>query len=942
MTLSPIRARDRLVDDICRRAVTEGGMLCMVTGFAGTGKTWLLRKIGERMFPTSPVAFATADEFEKDAPYSFVERLMSTGLAPFRVIDVHRSPLDVARESVAEFAERARPELQTIIVDDAQWIDVESRLVLRYMVPRVMGLGIFIVVAGRLPDIEAAPVSFFADLAQSAPHGENVVLEPLSVEEIQALAVDVLGASISPFTAETLRNATGGSFLTIDSIFRRITPQERNKLHLLWDIPIRGVDPVHNPLLAPVFELPDPARLAVEIVSCADTELAPHVVREAADRLGETVEIEPAVTASVLTESGFGSTVATRHSLIAHAVRQTLPRKRAQAIYRALAPSAHGFRRMWYTLSGATEWNAELAAAVEAFVTDAVRARNFEAVNDVMRRSLDIADGEARTSLLIHLALLNMQNKTVYSVLDLAGEFETLPPSAVRECIILTIFAHRKDQEFPLPRLAEFLAVDSADPDVRTLQSYSAFLEVIEVIRSRDFSDLAAAIDQAQAMIARAPADPAEVGDPALRWMVVPEECSLVLETYRLLQVVLEADAATVSAKLDELVPRVLDLEPSSHKVDALTPLAVVAMTIGEITRARRLAGIGVDLLETVIKPWAAGTVRLLHAHATSLTGSLDEATELVVAATESSGSTIDVETRLPLSGLQAWLNAARGVPDFIDLEAQTHRQTAMSWQPYAADMVITASCERARAHGDPEGVVTASSPQKVRSLDGTQRGFLSYRAHALIDLGRLDEARELVEEIDAAQGRGWQPYWGSVDWLRARLVVAEHSSPKFEIDESGAATSAEDSAPGIAEAQRHFDAALSDERFPLPRALTLLDYGRFLAALGRRDRARSALDHALAIVRRIGAEAYAPVIVDTLSTVSQMGQDLLSTLTNRELEISRLLAQGRSNQEIATQLFVSTATVRYHVSNVLRKLQLKRRSEVAQLFHGSGAPAAG
>ncbi|MBE8146203.1 hypothetical protein IOD13_05120 [Brevibacterium casei] len=38
--MSPIRARDRLVDDTCTRAVTEHGLLFMVSGYAGTGKTW--------------------------------------------------------------------------------------------------------------------------------------------------------------------------------------------------------------------------------------------------------------------------------------------------------------------------------------------------------------------------------------------------------------------------------------------------------------------------------------------------------------------------------------------------------------------------------------------------------------------------------------------------------------------------------------------------------------------------------------------------------------------------------------------------------------------------------------------------------------------------------------------------------------------------------------
>ncbi|RAA68691.1 hypothetical protein DN468_32260, partial [Burkholderia multivorans] len=172
----------------------------------------------------------------------------------------------------------------------------------------------------------------------------------------------------------------------------------------------------------------------------------------------------------------------------------------------------------------------------------------------------------------------------------------------------------------------------------------------------------------------------------------------VLLDTLTMLQSVVVSDAVTVSGMLDDLVPQVLALPPSPHKVDALTPLAIVAMMIGEINRSRSLAATAVDLLEQVGRTWGEGTVRLIHAHTTSLLGSLDEAAELVELATESSGSTIDVETRLPLSGLQAWVNAVRGVPDFIDLDAQTDRQTSLAWQPYAADMIVNAECERARA----------------------------------------------------------------------------------------------------------------------------------------------------------------------------------------------------------------------------------------------------
>jgi two-component system, NarL family, response regulator LiaR len=52
--------------------------------------------------------------------------------------------------------------------------------------------------------------------------------------------------------------------------------------------------------------------------------------------------------------------------------------------------------------------------------------------------------------------------------------------------------------------------------------------------------------------------------------------------------------------------------------------------------------------------------------------------------------------------------------------------------------------------------------------------------------------------------------------------------------------------------------------------------------------------------------------------------------LTEREVEVLRLVAQGRSNQEIASHLVISEATVRTHVSNILTKLHLASRTQAA------------
>lgn len=53
--------------------------------------------------------------------------------------------------------------------------------------------------------------------------------------------------------------------------------------------------------------------------------------------------------------------------------------------------------------------------------------------------------------------------------------------------------------------------------------------------------------------------------------------------------------------------------------------------------------------------------------------------------------------------------------------------------------------------------------------------------------------------------------------------------------------------------------------------------------------------------------------------------------LSNRELEVLQLMAQGLSNQEIANKLFVSLHTVKSHSSNLYSKLDVKRRTQAIQ-----------
>jgi len=64
---------------------------------------------------------------------------------------------------------------------------------------------------------------------------------------------------------------------------------------------------------------------------------------------------------------------------------------------------------------------------------------------------------------------------------------------------------------------------------------------------------------------------------------------------------------------------------------------------------------------------------------------------------------------------------------------------------------------------------------------------------------------------------------------------------------------------------------------------------------------------------------------------------ELLDRLTDREREVAVAIGQGKSNAEIAGELYMSVATVKAHVSRLLQKLELDNRVQIALLAHDAG-----
>jgi DNA-binding NarL/FixJ family response regulator len=85
------------------------------------------------------------------------------------------------------------------------------------------------------------------------------------------------------------------------------------------------------------------------------------------------------------------------------------------------------------------------------------------------------------------------------------------------------------------------------------------------------------------------------------------------------------------------------------------------------------------------------------------------------------------------------------------------------------------------------------------------------------------------------------------------------------------------------------------------------------------------------AVERVAGGEAYVdPVLAGVL--VSTNAADKLPTLTQREREVLRHLADGLSNEEIGKQLFISPETVRTHVRKAMAKLEADTRTQAVAI----------
>jgi DNA-binding CsgD family transcriptional regulator len=184
--------------------------------------------------------------------------------------------------------------------------------------------------------------------------------------------------------------------------------------------------------------------------------------------------------------------------------------------------------------------------------------------------------------------------------------------------------------------------------------------------------------------------------------------------------------------------------------------------------------------------------------------------------------------------------------------------------------------------------------------------------AEALLQVGRDDDAASLVDDWESAAERLGRD-WVLAPAMRCRGLIAAARGELVD-----AARLLEDAIG------RH--EAVGD---PFGHARALLALGVVRRRARQKRTARAAMDAALSEFEALGAASWAAV---TRSEVARIGgRTRIEGLSPSELSVAALVAEGRTNREIASALFLGEATVASHLSHIYAKLGIRSRTELAR-----------
>ncbi|PVZ07890.1 ATP-binding protein [Actinomycetospora cinnamomea] len=897
--------RDALavVDEAWEAARAGEPRIVWVEGEAGTGKTaFLTRATAGRRAPA--LLAATGDAAETGLGHGLLDQLVA-GLPPalvdrFALLrpdrDPRADPLAVGADLLGALGALPNGEPAEdpvlVVLDDVQWADPASVRVLVFALRRLHHDRVLVLAGFRPPDHPTGD-AWWERLPPTSRAVHRVRLEGLDPGELSELAAALgrpLGATGA---ADRLWRHTRGHPLHARTLLEELPP----------DVLAGTADTLPAPRSLPSVVLVRLARAApatealVVAVSVLGESTSPALAAAVAGLHDPAPALDEAVGLGLLEEipGGAPARIGFVHPLVRAAVRDDLPPARRRALHAAAAGLLGGRAALDHRVAAAAGPDPALADALEALVAEPGGTLSGTEAADLLRAAADLStEPDERGRRLLAAASRLLAEGEVARAVALEPAVEACPPGPWRTSVLgqLALLSGG----FGVARERLEAAVASAPegpgegrPGDRARAGAAAHLAILHLLQG----DAAAAVATAGTALA-----PGARGDDVR----LPGGLALVLG---LAASGRGADAHAVLARATA------DGRPPP--VDALILRGVLAALAGDDPAA------AVDLDEAVRRARAGEPVRGLALalafrpavqDRVGVPDGVVEGFELAVTHARDGG------TALPGALAHAFAAEALALRGRADA-ARAHLDTAASLGPrwWGVEMcTAVAAAVLAEVADDPDGVLRALAPAcvpRVRALaDGL--GVLAPRvleADALLDLGRVDEARGAVADL-AGRARGRH----AVDAarLRVRLGAATGEPPPRSAAEAGA----------------------GGRTAPLATARLEAEIGRGLLAVGERRAGVDLLRGARDALARQGAAPWRRRCEELLhgAGLTPGGTDTDAGalgLTPHEEAVVALVVRGLTNREVGRDLYITPRTVAYHLSNVYAKLGVTSRHEL-------------
>jgi len=866
----------------------------VVHGEAGVGKTALLEYAVESAAGLR-VARVAGVESEMELAFAALQQLCGPMMGKLEGLpDPQREALGVAfglitgaapdrflvgLAALSLLSEVAEQQPLLCVIDDAQWLDRASAQALAFVARRLLAEPVALVFATREPG-----------------------------EEYRGLPELLVGGLGEGDARELLSSVIGGP---LDERVRdRIVAETRGNPLALLELP-RGVPGVPG-VPGSSGRIEDSFRRRLEVLPAATRRLMlvaaaepagdPGLVWRAAERLGIGAgALAPAADAGLLTIS---ERVMFRHPLVRSAVYRAASPAERRAVHQALAgatdPQADPDRRAWHRAQATLGPDEDVAGELERSAGRAQARGGLAAAAAFLERSAALTlDPARRAERALAAAQASYQSGSLDATLRLLATAEAGPPDEFRRAWTDRLrghiaFASSRGSDAPPLLLKAARQFEPLDP----LLARETYLDALAAATFVGRLALGGGMREVAEAARAAPPPPGPARGPDL---LLDGLALLICEGYPagapVLRQAVSAFRGTDISREEGLRWLWLSCRAAALVWDYAS---WDVLSDRQVTLAR-------DAGALVTLPIALNMRATVHLFA----GEFTEAASMVAQAesvTEATGSSIAPYGALALAvfrGREA--QAAHLIQTATDDAERRGEGRALSLAQWA-DAVLCNSLGRyqealaaAQRASEDSPAVHFASVELVELVEAAVRSAVPERAAGAV---------QRLSGIARACGTDWA--LGAE--ARSRALVSDGPAAenlyREAIDRLGRA--------GL--------------RVDLARARLL--YGEWLRRQRRRRDARHQLGTAYEIFDSVGAAAFAERARIELRAAGgyarQHTVETPDTLTAQEALIARLAGEGASNPQIAAQLFISPATVAYHLRKVFTKLGISSRSQLA------------